>query len=309
MKGAIMPTLPPHEDANAGGWDDHPPEYLIRTIGQTRLHTTSCTHAQTLEAYSAAYGCTVWIPLPCKRWTCRPCAENKIHQLAGKTHRAKPNRLLTLTIDPALWPDPRAAFDGTRRKIPDLSRRLRQRFSEFEYLRVTELTKGGWPHYHMLVRSPYIPHAVVKAQWNQLTGATIVDIRQVKQHFVAYRYLVKYLAKMSEIGWTERHVSYSRRFFPDPEPKPDSALQLQEPQVLATHPGTYLYHQFRGCKLVEIAWNVFAIAPDQDTLDRARSTSPLRYTHKECDKCEQSKKSSPTSSRSTPKSTPSLFPL
>jgi len=254
-----MPAELPVHEAFKIDFADGPQPYLISTIGDLHLWIGTCPSAQTLEAWSNFYKTTVWIPLPCKKWSCRHCAVKKIRDLARKTQGAAPNRLLTLTVDPSKWDTPREAFDGTRRQVPELIRQLRSQFGEFEYLRVTELTRGGWPHYHLLVRSSYIPHAKVKAIWQQLTGAIIVDLRQVKDTFRAYEYLVKYLTKMHEIAWTERHVSYSKGFFLPPEPVAQNELELVEHKIIEAHPATYLFTLFRHQNLVAIGYNVFTL--------------------------------------------------
>lgn len=240
-------------------WDGKAPTLLITTRMETRMFMHTCYHAQTLEAYSETHRCTVWIPLPCKQWKCRWCAERKIHDLARRTEKAKPNRLLTLTVDTKLWDSPRAAFDGTRRKVSELSRRVRTWRDEFEYLRVTELTRGGWPHYHLLVRSPYLPHPKIRDIWKDLTGAAIVDLRQVKGNLDSFYYLVKYLSKMHEIGWTERHVSYTKRFFPEKAKNVESNLGLVETKVIEAHPAELLYVQYRHAELVELCYGVFTL--------------------------------------------------
>ncbi len=245
-----------------------PPKYLIVSHLETYGILKTCHHAQTLEAYSEVLRATVWIPLPCKQWSCRFCCEDKIRRLSRRVESAKPNRLLTLTVDPSLWKDPRDAFDGTRRQVSELIKALRLKWGSIEYLRVTELTKGGWPHYHMLVRSGYLPQPVVKAAWQQLTGAQIVDLRRVKNRFQTYIYLVKYLTKMHKIDWTERHVSYSRKFFTDPLPKKTNPLGLSEYTIKETHPATLLYHTFRKSTLVEAAYNVWVLNPDDELLDK-----------------------------------------
>jgi len=168
-----------------------------------------------------------------------------------RTAQAKPNRLLTLTVDPSGYKSPREAFDLTRRQIPRLFHHLRKKFGSIEYLRVTELTKNGWPHYHFLIRSKYIPHKVIRDKWLELTGAKIVDIRQVKEHFKAYQYLAKYLSKMHKLAWTERHVSTSRNFFPQETRETPPIYQLDEPSFIPMHPCDYLheYHQGRVLKI------------------------------------------------------------
>ncbi|NIQ81399.1 MAG: hypothetical protein GTO14_23200, partial [Anaerolineales bacterium] len=254
-------TNPQDPEYSCLPWDGGPPRLLIETMADTHLWIDTCSHAQTLEAYSTVFKCTVWIPLPCKQWSCRYCAQKKINLLAHKTGKAKPNRLLTLTVDPAKWDSPRDAFDGTRRKVPELSRKIRARYGEFEYLRVTELCKSGWPHYHLLVRSQYIPQPYVKTLWQQLTGAIIVDLRHVKNKFDTFYYLVKYLSKLHNLKWTERHVSYSRQFFPQEDETERFDLGLTETKVLETHPAQLAYHQFRHSELVELVRNVYTLNP------------------------------------------------
>lgn len=256
-----MPDQKQQPDAFPHTWNEPPPTHQIATVGKLWGFIASCPHAQTLEAYSSQFACTVWIALPCKQWSCRYCAEVKIRHLSVKTEKAKPNRLLTLTIDPSFYENPRHAFDETRRKVPECMRHLRTRYNSVEYLRVTELTRRGWPHYHLMVRSPYIPHEVVKRIWKQLTGALIVDLRQIKGSLNTYTYLVKYLSKMHKIGWTDRHVSYSRHFFPKEDIPQKEGLDLSDQTIIESHPSTYLYARFRGATLTLLGHNLFALDP------------------------------------------------
>jgi hypothetical protein len=174
--------------------------------------------------------------------------------------------MLTLTVDPKLWKNPREAFDGTRRQVSVLLSSLRKRFGPIEYLRVTEVTVAGWPHYHMLLRSGFLPHAVIKSQWQQLTGASIVDVRQVLPKWNAYTYLLKYLCKLHNLGWTERHVSTSRDFFP-PEPESKSPkLPIQRSEKIAMHPSTYLRVHAVGSFVAKLTPSIFALGNSLDSL-------------------------------------------
>lgn len=298
-----MPDQDVHSECCLLPWPEKPPTFKITTVGLLYAGLGTCPHAQTLEAYSPQFGCTVWIALPCKQWSCRFCAEQKIKRLSIKTEAAKPNRLLTLTVDPSLWENPRAAFDGTRRKVPECMRHLRTRFTSVEYLRVTELTRRGWPHYHLMVRSPYIPHAVVKSLWTKLTGALIVDLRQIDKKLNCYNYLVKYLSKMHKIGWTERHVSYSRNFFPIEDFPNRQSLQLDEKTIIESHPSTYLYARFRGATLTILGANLYALNPTADSIDRVA-------THDDWENCAESPSRDQLFPTNTPKEQtphPTLF--
>lgn len=243
-----------------------PPTTLLITPGvNLTTHLATCPHAQTLSGYRGDPPLEHIMPLPCKQWSCRYCAQRKIRTLAAKTREAMPNRLCTLTVDPKLYADPRAAFDATRDKIPRLIDQLRKRFGDLQYLRITELTNSGWPHYHLLIRSGYLPHQVIKSAWHDLTGAIIVDIRQVPKTWSAVSYLTKYLTKLHRIEWTERHVSYSRNFFPHP-PEPDQpSLDLSGIQIIHQTPANYIQESAQKHYLVRVATNLYRIQPDPPT--------------------------------------------
>ena len=129
-----------------------PQSYLVGSVSSPAFaYFGVCPYAQTMSAYSLTHRTQVLFCLPCKRWSCRVCAEQKIKKLAHSVRAARPNRLLTLTVDPSLYVSPRHAWEETRKCVPILIRNLRKRFGEVEYLRVTEVTQNGWPHYHLLV--------------------------------------------------------------------------------------------------------------------------------------------------------------
>lgn len=251
-----MQSLPPEPVCQA------PPSYLVGpTIAAARAYLGVCPYAQTLVAFSFVHDTPVLFALPCRRWACRVCSRTKIRRLAGAVRSAKPKRLLTLTVDPSLYENPRAAWEATRKKVPLLIRRLRTRFGEIEYLRVTEVTKAGWPHYHLLVRSGFLPHAVVKAIWSEMTGARIVDLRQVTRSFEAYSYLVKYLTKLHKLEWTERHVSVSRNFIPPMEWKPEDKLYCDTPEFHRFHPANFVAERYEGHTLLRVSDGCHLVLP------------------------------------------------
>lgn len=231
----------------------------------------ACPRAQTLLAYSLTHQAQILYVLPCRSWSCRPCAQQKIKQLACQTVLAAPNRLLTLTVNPALYASRKEAWEKTRKQVPELIRRLRKKFGEIEYLRVTELTRAGWPHYHLLVRSSYLPQTLVKKYWYELTGAFIVDLRQVKKTFSAYKYLVKYLSKLHHIEWTARHVSMSRGFRLDVAAAPDSPIQTAEPDFIRQHPANFVRERYPGCTIDRLSKNVYLLLPPIAATDPTES--------------------------------------
>lgn len=217
------------------------PPLLIRPTDDLKQLLPICPTSTVALAWSEALARSVVISVGCRRWACPFCGRRRVAALARKVEDAEPNRLVTLTVDPKLWESPRHAYDGTRRALAPFTRAMR-RGGEFEYLRVLELTKKGWPHYHLLVRSPYRPYAHVQATWAELTGARVVDIRQVKKRDSVYWYLVKYLAKQHYCDFTERRVSQTSHFFKPKVPYPGLGLIFRERETCTLH--TWL--RYRG---------------------------------------------------------------
>ena len=212
--------------------------YLADSWDFVKNKLDTCPNAMSLQAFSPALNATVIRALPCNQWSCRWCIRIKKGRIIRKVTDAKPNRLLTLTINPSLYESPREAFDATRRQLPRLFHSLRATYDSIEYFRVVEVTRRGWPHYHCCVRSNYLPHHDVKATWERLTGATIVDLRQIKKTSQAVTYIVKYLSKLSNIPWTARHMSYSKKFFPKEPDKPKADHDYVKIHVVKAHPVT-----------------------------------------------------------------------
>jgi hypothetical protein len=66
------------------------------------------------------------------------------------------------------------------------------------YIKVVERSRNGKQHLHVLFRGSYIEQAWVSAQWQEIHGAKIVDIRRAvvgkSKHRIA-AYLAKYMSK------------------------------------------------------------------------------------------------------------------
>jgi len=234
-----------------------------------------CSRATTLVAYHPDLKRNVIVSVTCKTWSCPPCSRSKIRRLATLTALACPNKLLTLTVNPALYSSPREAFDATAVRVPELIRSLRVKHAPIEYLRVTEQTHKGFPHYHLMVRSAYLPQGLIKKVWSRLTQATIVDIRQTTNHFGAYQYLVKYLTKLHRLDWTERQVSYSRAFFPPGATDDAERAKLVMQDRVDEHPWVYVANHYANCYLTWVTPNSW-VMPDHPN----ENTCPV--TAKDC---------------------------
>ena len=204
----------------------------------------SCPWAKSILQIDPETDDLLLTPVTCKRWGCLYCARKKIRRLAFLTNGAQPNRMLTLGVDPTRWESPEAAWRGTSPKLPDLCKQIRVERGECEYLRVTELTKNGWPHYHALLRSSFIPQQRISELWATMTGAPVVDIRKITNSFSSFRYMVKYLTKLHKIDWTDRHVSYSRAFFREEDLEKVLWPEKTVLERIDEHPWLYLSNRY-----------------------------------------------------------------
>jgi hypothetical protein len=196
---------------------------------------------------------------------------------------AKPNRLVTLTVDPKLYTDPRGAYDRTRRTIPKLLNQLRKKYGEVECFRVLEVTKKGWPHYHLVMRSAYIPQADLQSRWQSLTGAIIVDVRAIKKSKDVYFYVVKYLAKQDHVPWTNRRVTWTRGFFPATDFTPGPGLNLRNEEFVGHTPPQAALYEYPGCTLQRYSrdcWIVVGIGRAPADLDPALNDRATRVNPK-----------------------------
>ncbi len=161
----------------------------------------------------------------CDCWYCPDCCERKGYNLRAELIPVLETftglMMLTLTIDPELFPSPRDAYLYVREKrgISRLMRELdrgghlhsRRYFYVIECQRETEQV-----HYHVLVDATRIPKPAIDAAWSKLRpkdagppapnrpafGMTRFSVRKFEggaEH--AGRYATKYLVKTPEHGW------------------------------------------------------------------------------------------------------------
>lgn len=239
------------------------PALLLGPGSDLRRLLPICPTSTTVTAFSQALGGSVVISVGCRRWACPFCGRRRVAALSKRVEAAEPKRLMTLTVDPACWNDPRHAYDGTRRALGPFTRAMR-REGEFEYFRVLELTKKGWPHYHLMVRSGYRHYAEVRKVWQQLTGAIIVDVRQIKERDNVYFYLMKYLAKQSYCDFTDRRTSQTSKFFPPKTPYPGLELVGHERSMETVH--SWLWNKNRPIGLRPIGAYMWAIVPASEAV-------------------------------------------
>lgn len=136
-------------------------------------------------------------PLRCRAWTCDHCAPQRKKQLIALGFAGKPNRFLTLTVNPALYNSQARRAEMLSRAWRLLRKRIRRKFhwDRVPFLAVVERQKSGEPHLHILLRCPYLPQAWISEQMRDLIGAPIVDIRWITDQGRVAAYIVKYCGK------------------------------------------------------------------------------------------------------------------
>lgn len=136
-------------------------------------------------------------PLRCKCWGCDHCVHMKRRDLWHKAVKGKPRLFLTLTMAPIEGSTPeqqaRDLVVHFRMMRQFLMRRLKRRSPTF--LAVVEAHKSGWPHLHILVRSGFIHHRLIRDWWKARTGSFQIDIRLAKGERQVASYVSKYVSK------------------------------------------------------------------------------------------------------------------
>jgi len=109
-------------------------------------------------------------------------------------------KFITLTTSEESW----AAGKRIQTSFRALVMRLRRRGWCSGYVRVIEYTKAGLPHYHVIMRGPYIPQSYLSQMWGEIHLSPIVDVRAVRGKVGAASYLAKYLGKdrASRYSWS-----------------------------------------------------------------------------------------------------------
>ena len=136
-------------------------------------------------------------PLRCKCWGCDHCVHQRRRDLWHKAVKGKPRLFLTLTMAPTPGETPetqaKALVVHFRMLRQYLMRRLKRRSPTF--LAVVEAHESGWPHLHILVRSGFIHHRLIRDWWRERTGSFQIDIRLAKGPRQVASYVSKYISK------------------------------------------------------------------------------------------------------------------
>lgn len=143
------------------------------------------------------------IPIFCKSWICPHCSKLKQRRLEQRIRSAHPNKFITLTVEQTPGLTRHDAETTIREHWSKFIAAVRKFKPEFEYLKVIEWTKKGWPHVHVVARSDYLPQSLLATLWRKHVLPGFVDIRKIHDGSAMPREITKYVTK------TARH--YARR--------------------------------------------------------------------------------------------------
>lgn len=149
----------------------------------------------------------------CDTWDCDDCGPNRLKRCRGEVAAGRPNKFLTLPVDPSRFADPWAARLALGTAFPRLIRKL-ERIMGFNipyWVGCERTPSNGYPHLHVALRCKYLPQKLIKKIWDELGMGYIVDIRKVWSVGGIMHYFTKYMGKglaryISHKGGV-RHVS------------------------------------------------------------------------------------------------------
>jgi len=178
-----------------------------------------CPYASTTDCYERETREPRFIAQGCRKWGCEICGPRRRWLFVLRIRAASPTRFITLTCRHE--GEPSDQLRRITRALPRLITTLRKKHGSIEYLRMLETCQDGYPHFHLLARSDYLPQPEIKEHWSRLTDASIVDVR--KAHGRSTGYIAKYLSKArSETGlWSRQRVSVSKGFWHKSERESD----------------------------------------------------------------------------------------
>ena len=151
--------------------------------------------------------------LTCRSWSCPDCAKWRRKRLVAEALSGKPNRFITLTVNPA-W------FDGPIERAEKLVLAWRWFVKKWrrhhpgqtgEFLAVFEATKRGEPHLHIVWRGGWVKQNDLREHFLKHMGAPVQDVRYIKGGQQVAEYVTKYISKRNiKFGSLKRYWRSTR---------------------------------------------------------------------------------------------------
>lgn len=136
-------------------------------------------------------------PIYCRRWTCTTCRDIRRRELIRLAIRGKPTRFLTITASVRHFKTPEEAALALRDAWRAYVKAWKKAHpgQKIDYLVVFERTKNGYPHLHILLRSPYLPQQHISRYMQRRINSPVVWIERVLNDDQVARYVSKYIGK------------------------------------------------------------------------------------------------------------------
>lgn len=223
----------------------------------------------------------VVIPMLCKSWACPRCRKKKTRQWTAIAIDGKPERFITLTCDRDRFASVEHAFQVMAKAFSKLVARIRRKFGSFEYIRVWELHKSGYPHLHIMQRGGYIPQKWLSETWDELGVGKIVDIRKIHRPQVTAAYVTKYMGKglavLSEKFRGLRLIVKSGGWLTQEQKAADEPQTKNCRWGWLSVPYDQVLSDLGSCGIVETGYNARTLIVDIDARGYHRSASVI-YT-------------------------------
>lgn len=133
----------------------------------------------------------------CKNWDCDRCAPYRKRMLCDALAAGSPTAMLTLSVssNDGRTIEQRAKWLVRCKQV--LTKRIRRQYAleRLPHAWVLEPQKSGNPHLHVLLRTRYLPHAWLRANWRDISGGTGCHIEKIDSGVASARYIAKYLNK------------------------------------------------------------------------------------------------------------------
>jgi len=158
-----------------------------------------CQHYQTVYQYQSSMGLALRrAKINCGSWYCPRCAKRQKKKLQARLFNFfKREGIIFMTLTTRNYgQDPAEELINMGPHWMKLHKRMFRKYGKINYFRIIEFHDNGQPHMHVLL-DKYIDQDWLSAQWENIHGAPVVDVRyKSKQHGVYYasKYVTKGLA-------------------------------------------------------------------------------------------------------------------
>lgn len=223
-------------------------------------------------------------PLPCNRWSCDYCGPRRRFRLIAQAVSGEPNKILTLTVSPAVGNSPLERRDLLHASWKRLVKRILRKYKwkKLPYMAFLEKTKRGEPHLHILLRCGFIHQRWISKQMRELNGAPIVWIEQIKSTKKAINYVSKYVSKEpAQFGNRKRYwISHGWEVNAPPVAEREPFDPITTRVVRERWEETIKRYPFQGYshEIGEDGWHRFAAVP-RERSQRWRDTMAERGWH------------------------------